>query len=109
MAYDERLAERMRTLLQGTHGLTEKKMFGGLGFLVDGRLAAAAHNGGDLLVRCSTQNWQGFLDEPGARPMLRKETPVSGWVLVDAAHLDDNTLESWVERGRAFAASQPPK
>ncbi len=110
MAYDEALANRIRSLMAGTPGLAEKKMFGGLGFLVNGHLAASAYRGGDLMIRCGKDDWHAFCAEDGARPMTRKDEPVSGWVIIAAgAVTDDDALRLWVERGRDFAAAQPPK
>ncbi len=110
MAYDEALANRIRSLMAGTPGLAEKKMFGGLAFLVNGHLAASAYKDGDLMIRCGKDDWQPFLAEDGARPMTRKGEPVSGWVLIAASAVTDNdALRLWVERGRDYAATQPPK
>lgn len=110
MAYDEALADRIRALMAGTPVVTEKKMFGGLGFLVNGRMAASAYKGGDLMIRCSPDDWKAFCDEDGARPMTMKGRPVSGWVVIDAGTVtDDAVLKRWVHRGRDFAAHQPPK
>jgi hypothetical protein len=110
MAYDEELANRIRTILTGTPGLTEKKMFGGLGFMINGRAAGSAYKGGDLMIRCAKDDWAGFIEEEGDRAMERGGKPVSGWVLIDNdAVADDADLEKWVGRGRDHAASQPPK
>lgn len=110
MAYDEELAQRIRSVLAGTAGLEERKMFGGLGFLINGHMAVSAYQGGDLLIRCAKQDWEAFRAEAGARPMDRGGKPVSGWVIIDSTVVeDDGALRKWVERGRDFAASQPPK
>lgn len=110
MAYDEALANRIRSLMAGTPGLAEKKMFGGLGFLVNGHLAASAYRGGDLMIRCGKDDWRDFCAEDGARPMTRKGAPVTGWVVIAPRVVtDDDALRLWVERGRDFAAAQPPK
>ncbi len=110
MAYDETLANRIRSLMAGTPGFSEKKMFGGLGFLVNGHLAASAYRGGDLMIRCGKEDWEAFLAEDGARPMTRGREPVTGWVLIAASAVaDDDALRFWVERGRDYAAAQPPK
>ena len=63
-----------------------------------------------LMIRCSGEDWQAFCSEDGARPMLRKGAPVSGWVLIAAdAVRDEQSLAKWVQRGLAHAEAQPPK
>lgn len=110
MAYDEGLAERIRERMVGTPGLTEKKMFGGLAFMVNGHIASAAYKGGDMMIRCAKEDWQALLGEPGARAMERGGKGMSGWVIIDNdAVAEDDDLDRWVERGRDFASSQPPK
>jgi TfoX/Sxy family transcriptional regulator of competence genes len=110
MAYDVALADRIRALLQGTSDLREKKMFGGFGFLVGGHLATSAYQDGGLMIRCSATDCSSFCAEPGARPMMRKNKQVSGWVLIAADHIvTDEDLRRWVSRGRDFASAQPPK
>lgn len=110
MAFDPDLADRIRAAMPPGIVATEKKMFGGYGFLVGGHAATSAYKDGGLMIRCAKEDWEGLLAEPGARPMLRKDKPVSGWVLIDAdAVADDAALAVWVERGISFAAAQPPK
>jgi hypothetical protein len=109
MAYDPALVRRIRALLEGTPGLEEKAMFGGLAFLVNGHLAASAYHDGRLLITCSEGEYANFLVEPGSGPMLRSGKPVSGWVLVDAATVaNDKALALWVGRGLAHSLSRPP-
>lgn len=108
MAYDSDLAARIRRI--AGPDAQEKKLFGGLGFLVGGNLAASAYKDGGLMIRCSADDWSAFVEEDGARPMLRKGKSVSGWVLVAADQVAaDDELARWVQRGLAFAASQPAK
>ncbi len=108
MAYDAILASRIRALMAGTPGVTEKKLFGGLGFLVNGHLAVSAYKDGDLMIRCGKENWQNLLSEEGARPMTRNGAPVSGWVIIASSTVEnEEALRVWVERGRSFAAAQP--
>ena len=110
MAYDEALAERIRVAISDESGVRERKMFGGLAFTLNGNLAVGAYKDGGLMIRCSSDKWQSFLAKDGARPMLRKDTPVSGWVLIAAdAVQDDPSLGEWVRRGLDHAAAQPPK
>jgi len=110
MAYNEELAARIRSAVAGRDDVTEKKMFGGLGFLLNGHMATSAYKGGDLMIRCAKEDWETFVTEKGARPMERKGKAITGWVMVDVgAVADDAALNKWVQRGLDFAASQPPK
>ena len=110
MAYDEVLADQIRTALADTPGLTEKKMFGGIGWMVGGHMAAGAHSDGRLMIRCAKADFESLTSEPGASPMMRGGKPLSGWVLVDAEVLDHgDAFARWIERGRAYAQSMPPK
>lgn len=109
MAYDPVLAGRVRAIISGDAEVTERKMFGGLAFLLDGNFAVSAYRDGGLMIRCSDADWPAFCSESGAKPMLRKGAPVSGWVQIAAdAVRDEDSLSTWVERGRAFAATQTP-
>jgi len=110
MAYDPALADRIRDALAGTPGLVEKKMFGGIGWTVGGHMAAGAHNDGRLMIRCSKDDFAGFIAQEGAGGMQRGKTLMTGWVLVAPEAVDDQAdLEMWVHRGRDYAASMPPK
>jgi TfoX/Sxy family transcriptional regulator of competence genes len=110
MAYDPELAERIRTVSARTPGVQERKMFGGLAFLLGGNVAASAYKDGGMMIRCSKETWEEYLAEAGTRPMLRKGKPVSGWVQIDAeAVRDEKSLKRWVRRGLEFAGAQPPK
>jgi hypothetical protein len=110
MPYDAGLATRIRDLLTDTPGLVERKMFGALGFTINGRASASAYKTGELMVSCNRADWPAWVTEPGARPLERGAKPVSGWVLVaNEAVEDDAELEKWVQRGRAWALAQPPK
>ncbi|WP_457207114.1 TfoX/Sxy family protein [Nocardioides sp. P5_C9_2] len=110
MAYDEALAARVRDELGGEPGVTEKKMFGGLGFMVEGHMAVAASSGGDLMVRADPATSQKWLDGEAVRPMEMRGRPMNGWLLVATETLaDDAALATWVERGATYARSLPPK
>ena len=110
MAYDPVLAERVRAAIAKDTGVRERKMFGGLAFLLNGNFAVSAYKDGGLMIRCSGEDWQAFCSEDGARPMLRKGASVSGWVLIAADAVRENaSLSRWVRRGLAFARVQPPK
>ena len=109
MAFDEGLGERVRALFDGAPDVTERRMFGGLAFLVAGNLACGII-GVDLLVRVSRDDYDATLARPHARPMDFTGRPMRGFVVVDAGALDeDDELASWVQRGCAFAASLPAK
>lgn len=110
MPYDPVLAERVRTLLAGAPGLVERKMFGGIGWTLNGNMATGAHSDGSLMIRCSRDDFPTLITEPGAGPMLRGTTPMTGWVIIEASAVSTNdALEDWVSRGRAYAESLPPK
>ena len=109
MAYDEGLAARVRDLLGDQPGLAEKKMFGGLAFLLDGNMACGVR-GHDLTVRVAADAADAALREPGTRPFDLAGRPMKGWLLVDAdGHAEDDDLRRWVDRGLAYATSLPAK
>lgn len=110
MAYDEALADRIREHLAGAPLLTERKMFGGLGFMVLGNLAVAASGQGGLLVRVDPDEGERLLATTAARPMEMRGREMSGWLRVDAAEVaTEEALEEWVQRGATYAASLPAK
>lgn len=110
MAYDEDLADRIRDVLSANHEVTEKKMFGGLAFLLGGRMAVAASSQGGLLVRIDPAQSHAILTRPGVRPMEMRGRPMQGWVLVEPAHLGTTTqVTEWVEMGLEYVDTLPPK
>lgn len=110
MAYDVTLADRVRAIVQSEPGLTERGMFGGWAFLVDGHLAVSASSRGGLLVRVDPAETESLLSEPHVRPFEMRGRPMAGWLGVDAAAVeDDDALRRWVDRGVAYARSLPPK
>jgi hypothetical protein len=110
MAYDEALAARVREQVAG-EPVTEKKMFGGLAFLLGGHMAVSASGQGGLLVRCPPDETDSLLGEPGVSRMeMGGRGPMDGWLRVSPdAVADDDALARWVERGVAYARSLPPK
>ena len=109
MAYDEGLAERVRGLLDGRSDVVDKRMFGGIAFLIAGNMACGV-SGDDLIVRVDRDESEALLAEPGARRFDMTGRPMKGWLLVaPEATADDGDLERWVRRGEQFAASLPPK
>lgn len=109
MAYDEGLAERIRARLGDDPGISEKRMFGGLAFLCEGNMAVGV-TGDELMVRVGPDAADAALARPGARVFDMTGRPMRGWVVVAASALaEDTELEAWIDQGRAFAASLPPK
>jgi TfoX/Sxy family transcriptional regulator of competence genes len=110
MAYDEGLARRIHDLLDGEPGVTAKKMFGGLGFMVDGHMAVAAGSKGSLMVRADPADGERWVDGASVVPMEMRGRPMAGWLLVDSDALaDDDQLQQWVDRGVTFVRTLPPK
>ncbi|WP_416958009.1 TfoX/Sxy family protein [Nocardioides sp. T5] len=110
MAYDEELARRIHDVLNGEPGLTSKKMFGGLGFMLDGHMAVAAASDGSLMVRADPADAEDWVDGSSVAPMEMRGRPMTGWLLVAADALaDDDRLQLWVGRGVAFVRTLPPK
>ena len=109
MPYDEKLAERVRAVFQSEPGCTEKKMFGGICFMVGGNMAVGV-TGSDLMVRPGPDNFESALALPHARPIDFTGRPMKGFVYVESAGIAaDAALAEWVERGAAFARSLPAK
>lgn len=109
MAYDQALARRIRELLAGAAGLEEKKMFGGIGFLVQGNMACGVH-GDDLIVRVGPEKSVEALAQPYARPFDMTGRPMSGWVMVAPDGLaSERELRSWIDLGLKYARTLPAK
>lgn len=110
MAYDNDLAERIRGLLSAEPDLTEKKMFGGLAFLVRGRMAVAASSEGGIMVRVDPAESDRLVEAGGAHVVEMRGRAMRGWVRVAPEQLrSSGHLDRWVERGVAYARSLPPK
>lgn len=109
MAYDEQLAQRIRDEIGPAPALTEKKMFGGLAFLVNGNMALAASGQGGLMVRCDPAASEAFLAD-GVEPMEMRGKAMAGWLRVsDDAVAADGTLARWVDVGLTYAQALPAK
>jgi len=109
VAYDRELADRIRTLVSG-EPITEKTMFGGLAFMLNGNMSVSASGQGGLLARVDPALTDAMLTEPGAEPFeMGGRGAMVGWIRVDPAVLDDETLARWVGRGLTYARSLPPK
>lgn len=110
MAYDQKLALRIRTLIGDEPGLTEKAMFGGLAFLVNGNMSVAASSKGGLLLRVQPAQTMALAKKPHASPMEMRGRPMEGWLRVDESGVKtDKGLAPWVELSVGFARSLPPK
>ena len=110
MVYDEALADRIREAVQGIAGLSEKRMFGGLAFLVNGNMAVAAAGHGGLLLRVDPAETEALAAEPGAGRFVMRGREMNGWLHVEAdAGTADAALRRWVGIGVAYAGSLPPK
>ena len=110
MAYDEKLAERIRELVAGERNLTEKKMFGGLAFLIGGNMAVAASGQGGLLVRVDPDQSDSLVASTNARPMEMRGRQMQGWLRLDTEDVrTKRQLARWVELGTSYARSLPAK
>jgi TfoX/Sxy family transcriptional regulator of competence genes len=110
MPYDEELAARIRQRLAGKADVTEKKMFGGLAFLIGGNMAVAASGQGGLLVRVDPEESDALVETTPARLMEMRGRSMKGWLRVDDADVaGDDELAQWVDRGAMYAGSLPPK
>ena len=110
MAYDEDLANRIRELVGGERNLTEKKMFGGLAFLIGGNMAVAASGQGGVLVRVDPAQSDALVATTNAQLMEMGGRTMEGWITVAPEGVnDERELASWVEQGVGYAKTLPPK
>ncbi|MBO1754464.1 TfoX/Sxy family protein [Allobranchiibius sp. CTAmp26] len=110
MPYDTDLAERIRHLVEGSYGLSEKAMFGGLAFLIGGHLAVAANSHGALMVRVAPDRTAELLDPPRVNHFVMRGRSLDGWLDVSAEAVgDDEALRGWVDLGVTYAAGLPPR
>jgi hypothetical protein len=109
MPFDDVMAARIRARLAGMPGLVEKKMFGGVCFILNGNMACGVHKQ-SMIVRVGLNEHEAALKRPHTRIFDLTGKPMSGWVMVDAPGVEvEADLADWVERGLAFAATLPPK
>jgi TfoX/Sxy family transcriptional regulator of competence genes len=110
VAYDEALAQRIRDLAADTPALTEKRMFGGLAFLVGGNMAIAASGQGGILVRVDPDESSALVATTAAEVAIMRGRPMEGWLRVAAEDVQTSRLLApWVKRGTEYAASLPVK
>lgn len=110
MAYDEELAGRIRSVVADEPGLSEKRMFGGLAFLVHGNMAVAASAEGGLLLRADPEESASLVDGQHVYRAVMRGREMGGWLRVDAAAVvTDDQLRRWVGVGVDYARSLPPK
>ncbi|OBJ44395.1 TfoX/Sxy family protein [Mycobacterium colombiense] len=110
MAYDEDLANRIRELVGTESRVEEKRMFGGLAFLINGNMSVAVSGQGGLLVRVPPQDTDKLVERAHVSPMVMAGKEARGWLRVEAAGVQTKRqLDSWVTRGVGYARSLPPK
>ena len=110
MAYDVELANRLREQVADEKGLTEKAMFGGLAFLINGNMAVSASGQGGLLLRVDPAQTDALIQDPHAARFVMRGREMDGWLRIDPAGIiTDDELRRWAEIGVAYARSLPPK
>jgi TfoX/Sxy family transcriptional regulator of competence genes len=110
MAYDEDLADRIRELIAAEKGVEEKRMFGGLAFLINGNMSVAVSGRGGLMVRVPRDDTEKLLTREHVEPMVMAGRETRGWLRVsDAGVKSKRQLQGWVSRGVDHAKSLPPK
>jgi hypothetical protein len=110
VAYDEDLANRIRELVVDEAGVTERKMFGGLAFLIGGHMSVSASGRGGLLLHVDPADTDELLAKPHAQPFEMRGRVMDGWVRVEPEGLKTRRqLKRWVARGVTHARTLPPK
>ena len=108
MAYDTQLAQRIRQQFAGRRDIAEKKMFGGLAFLLGGNMCCGVHES-EMIVRLDAERTELALTQPGTRIFDLAGRPMKGWILVRAAVLDEDVLPKWVGVAVDYASRLPAK
>ncbi len=109
MAYDSRLADDVRAHLANRSDITEREMFGGIAFMVNGNMAVGV-SGSELMVRVGKDDHEDALSRPGTRTFDMGARPMRGWVMVGAEGIsDDGDLAAWIDRGLDHAGTLPAK
>jgi hypothetical protein len=110
MAYDEDLADRVREVVASESGISEKRMFGGLAFLINGNMAVSASGQGGLLLRVDPADTDSLVSPPHIRRFVMRGREMDGWLGVDRDAVEtDEDLARWVGRGVTYVRSLPPK
>ena len=109
MPYDEALAARIRALLAGEEAISEKRMFGGLAFLLEGNMSVSASGNGGLMVRVDPSEGERLIASTAAVPMAMRGREMAGWLRVTEGLESDAELATWVQRGVDYARTLPPK
>lgn len=110
MAYDEELADRIRALLATDHDVVEKKMFGGLAFLIGGNMSVSASGQGGMLLRCDPEDTESLVRDPHAERFEMRGRAMDGWLRIEPEGFgSDADLKRWVGVGVTYARSLPPK
>jgi hypothetical protein len=110
VAFDEKLADRMRTIIGSEVGLTEKRMFGGLAFMINGNMAISASGQGGLLVRVEPSETAELVTQAHVSRFAMGGREMDGWIHVESAAVEsDSELERWIGRGVSYARSLPAK
>jgi hypothetical protein len=110
MAYDEDLADRIRELIAAERGIEEKRMFGGLAFLINGNMSVAVSGQGGLMVRVPPDETDKLVSREHVSPMVMAGRETRGWLRVSVDGVKTKRqLQSWVDRGVGYAKSLPPK
>jgi len=109
MTYDEELAQRVRDLISDHPNFVEKKMFGGIGFMLGGNMACGV-NQENLIIRVGAENYQGALSKPNVEIFGLTGRAMTGWIVVkEPGYQKDDDLQEWVDQGVTFALSLPEK
>src|SRR4051794_9028269 len=110
MAFDVRLAERIRNSLEAESTLAERKMFGGLAFLVHGHMVVAARGGGGLMVRVDPDSSPDLVRTTPAEYVEMRGSSMKGWLRLDSEDVaSDEELGTWVDRALTYSETLPPK
>jgi hypothetical protein len=110
MAYDMDLADRLREVLAAQPGVTEKKMFGGLAFMIGGHMAVSASSHGGLMLRVDPTQSETLLTDPRAELVVMRGREMPGWLYVQIdASTPDDVLSGWVDHSLDYVNSLPPK
>jgi hypothetical protein len=109
MPYDRELAARIRTVVAGEPGLTERQMFGGIAFLINGNMAVSASGQGGLLLRVEPERTEALIREAGVARAIMRGREMDGWLRVDTEAISAAALNRWIDEGLSYARSLPPK